>query len=67
MTGSSQEKPEKPSIDPTALTVEDAARMLALPVALIRRHIDAGAPVSDGKINLVHYAAWPNSKDANAT
>ena len=67
MPESSQEKPEKPSLNPTALTVEDAAKMLALPVAMIRRHIDAGAPLSNGKINLVHYAAWLNSKDANAT
>ncbi len=67
MPESSQEKPEKPSLDATALTVEDAAKMLAVSVALIRRHIDAGAPMSDGKINLVHYAAWLNSKDANAT
>jgi hypothetical protein len=36
-------------------------------VALIRQHIDAGAPMSNGKMNLVHYAAWLNSKDANAT
>jgi hypothetical protein len=67
MPESSQEKPEKPSLDPTSLTVKDAARMLALPVALIRQHIDAGAPMADGKMNLVHYAAWLNSKDANAT
>ena len=67
MTDISQEKPEKPSLDATALTVEDAARMLALPVTLIRGHIDAGAPVSNGKINLVHYAAWLNSGDANGT
>jgi hypothetical protein len=28
---------------------------------LIRRHIAAGAPATaDGRINLVHYAAWLN-------
>ena len=66
MFESSPENPPKPSLDPTSLTVENAAKMLALPVALIRQHIDAGLPVADGKVNLVHYAAWLNSGDANA-
>ena len=67
MPDSSPEKPDKPSLDPTALTVENAAKMLALPVAVIRGHIDAGAPLPNGKVNLVHYAAWLNSGDAHAT
>lgn len=45
------------SIDPDAL-----ARMLGLSAALVRRHMDEGAPVNpDGTVNVVHYAAWLNT------
>lgn len=53
------------SIDPTDLTVEDAAKALTAAGARrvapedLRADIDAGAPVNAaGRINLVHYAAW---------
>ena len=53
------------SLNPTALSVEQAARVLAAvgaryaTVENISRDIEAGAPVNvDGTVNLVHYAAW---------
>jgi hypothetical protein len=52
---------EKASLNPTGLTVEEAARLLALPVEKVREHVAAGLPTTaDGRINLVHYAAWLN-------
>jgi len=46
-------------LNPTAITVEIAAKMLRLPADIIRKHIEQGAPTAaDGTINLVHYAAW---------
>jgi hypothetical protein len=52
-------------LNPTALTVESAARLLTQvggqPVSadLLRADRAAGAPANaDGTINLVHYAAW---------
>ena len=58
-------------IDPAALTVAQAAKVLSAvgngPVTedMLRRHIEAGAPTTaDGRINLVHYAAWLN-KDSD--
>ena len=54
-------------INPAALTVAQAAKILSAvgngPVTeeMIRGHIAAGAPkTADGRINLVHYAAWLN-------
>jgi len=58
-------------MDPAALTVAQAAKVLSAvglgPVTedMLRRHIAAGAPTSpDGRINLVHYAAWLNTDPA---
>ena len=52
-------------LQPTSLTVEHTARILSavggreVTEAMVRRDIEAGAPVNaDGTINLVHYAAW---------
>ena len=48
-------------VNPTALTVEQLARMLAVPAEKVRDHVAAGTPVAaDGTVNLVHYAAWLN-------
>ena len=54
-------------IDPQAMTVTQAAKVLSavgggrVTEEMIRRHVEAGAPVAaDGRINLVHYAAWLN-------
>ena len=47
------------TINPTALTVAQAARMLGVGEQTIRDHMAAGVPtVADGTINLVQYAAW---------
>jgi len=50
---------------PTSLTVEDLARLLSAAGAGrvvpedIEADLQAGAPVGeDGRVNLVHYAAW---------
>ena len=62
----------KPVLNPTALPVADAARLLratgghAVTPERIRAEIDAGAPTNgDGTINLVHYAAWLVKEMAN--
>jgi hypothetical protein len=54
-----------PGLNPNALALADAARLLAKaggwPIAaeMLQADVDAGAPVNaDGTINLVHYAAW---------
>lgn len=55
----------RPTLDPTAIAVEDAARLLGaaagqhVSVEMVLADIDAGAPVNgDGSFNLIHYAAW---------
>ncbi len=58
-------------IDPAAMTPAQAAKVLSalgnglVTEEMIRRHIAAAAPTTaDGRINLVHYAAWLN-KDSD--
>lgn len=53
------------AVNPMALTVEELARLLTAAGGLrvtpeqVRADLEAGAPVGrDGRINLVHYAAW---------
>ena len=54
------------AVNPAALTVAHLARMLAVPEETIHRHVAAGAPASaDGRVNLVHYAAWLNKELAS--
>jgi len=55
----------KSGLNPAALPVADAARVLTRlggkPVSesMLHADIDAGAPTNaDGTLNLVHYAAW---------
>ena len=57
-------------LNPAALTLAQAAKVLSaaggglVSEAMLQKHAAAGAPVSaDGHVNLVHYAAWLNSKD----
>ncbi|MBU4270743.1 MAG: hypothetical protein KKE86_14160 [Planctomycetes bacterium] len=52
-------------LNPQALSLEDAARVLTasgtkpVTVEMLRNDIDAGAPTNaDGTLNLVNYAAW---------
>ena len=50
-------------LNPMALRVEDAARILGLSAEVLHKHIDQGAPLTgDGTVNLVHYAAWLNQQ-----
>ena len=65
MTDPEHGKSAPARVNPAALTVADAARLLAKassePVteAMIRADIEDGAPTNqDGTVNLVHYAAW---------
>ena len=53
------------SLNPAALSVADAAKLLsaaggqAVTVEMIEADLAAGAPTNgDGTINLMHYAAW---------
>ncbi len=53
------------SIDPSALSITDAARLLSkaggriVTEASLQTDIDAGAPTNpNGTINLVNYTAW---------
>lgn len=55
----------KPSLNPVALPVRDAARLLSktgghpISTEMLEADIAEGAPTNpDGTINLVHYAAW---------
>jgi hypothetical protein len=55
----------KPALNPTALPVADAARLLSaaggqrIAVEMLNADIEAGAPTNpDGTLNLVHLAAW---------
>ena len=57
--------PARPSLNPSALSVGDAARILSaaggqrIDEEMIQADIDAGAPTNiDGTLNLVHYGAW---------
>jgi len=67
--GPGADGPAAGAVNPLALTVAQAAKVLsaagvgAVTEEMICRHIDAGAPVTaDGRINLVHYAAWLNQR-----
>lgn len=52
---------EQVTLNPAALSVEDAARVLGLPVAVVQADVAEGAPAAaDGRLNLVQYAAWLN-------
>ena len=58
-------KAAKGTLNPSALTVADVARLLSAaggkPVSedLVRADLAAGAPVNaDGTMNLTHYTAW---------
>ncbi|MAT13992.1 MAG: hypothetical protein CMJ46_01830 [Planctomyces sp.] len=64
------EPPE--SIDPVALPIDLAARLLsqgakrAVTPDMLQQDIAAGAPVNrDGSLNLVHYTAWLLKENAH--
>ena len=55
------------AVNPAALSAEQLAKMLGVSEQTVRRHIESGAPASaDGRINLVHYAAWLNRELASS-
>ena len=41
----------KAAIDPMSMTVPEAARMLGVSDDVVREHVAAGLPESDGRIN----------------
>jgi hypothetical protein len=56
---------ETQQLNPMALSVEQAARVLSaagwkpVTIEMVRDDIEAGAPTNpDGTLNLMHYAAW---------
>jgi hypothetical protein len=60
-----ENSPEKSPVNPMALPVADAARLLTavsgepVPEDMLQEDIVDGAPTNaDGTLNLVHYAAW---------
>jgi len=62
---SSGEDVKQGRLNPAALSVEAAARLLTaaggvrVDAEQVRADVDAGAPTNaDGSINLMHYAAW---------
>jgi len=51
------------TVNPMALSVEEAARLLGLSPETVRGHVARGLPTdSEGRINLVQYAAWLNGE-----
>ena len=51
--------------NPTALTVDQLAKLLGIRPGKVEEHIAAGAPTGPGRtINLVHYTAWLNKETA---
>ena len=60
---------EPRALNPAALSLADAARVLSaaknakVTVEMLQADVQAGAPTNaDGTLNLVHYAAWLNMK-----
>jgi len=60
-----QQRSPQTVLDPQALSLEDAARLLSriggkqITLEVLQADVDAGAPLNaDGTLNLVHYAAW---------
>jgi len=61
----------KPTLNPAALSLADAAKILSaagaqrVTIEMLQEDVAAGAPTNaDGSINLLHYAAWLNAKSA---
>jgi len=55
----SESQPNAGPLNPAALSVQQAARMLGVGEDVIAAHVAAGAPThSGGRLNIVTYAAW---------
>ena len=54
-------------MDPTALSVEQAARLLGVEADVVSLHIGQGLPTGPGgTVNLITYAAWLNLPESDA-
>ena len=54
-------------VDMRSLSTEEAAELLGLPAETVREHIARGLPLrTDGRVDLVVYAAWLNTEEAKA-
>ena len=52
---------DEKTLDPTALTLEQAAKLLGVGREMLEADVVEGAPTNaDRTVNLVHYAAWLN-------
>ena len=59
--GSGKNPANSGPVNPLALSIEQAAKLLSVPEATVREHVADGAPTAtNGTINLIHYAAWLN-------
>jgi hypothetical protein len=59
---------DRQALNPTALAVADAARLLGVPVEVVQKGLAERGPASaDGSVNLIHYAAWLNRKAKRLT
>lgn len=63
-----------PHLSPTAISPDDAARLLtkvggrSITTEMLQTDINLGAPTNpDGTLNLVHYAAWLVREAAGGT
>lgn len=51
----------EPAVNPSSLSIEEAARLLRIDAAAVRRHLAEGLPTDEqGRIHLVEYVAWMN-------
>jgi hypothetical protein len=57
--------PAQPPVNPLSMSVAEVARLLSaaggtrVTVEQVQADVDDGAPVlPDGRVNLIHYAAW---------
>jgi len=54
-------------VDIRSLAIAEAAELLGLPAETVREHIARGLPLrTDGRVDLVVYAAWLNTEEAKA-
>ena len=71
MAESPMQTPVQGQINPLSLSTQDVARLVSaaggrkVTPEQVQADIDAGAPLgADGKINLIHYAAWLTRESA---
>ncbi len=61
-------EPDTNGMNPAALTIDQAARLLGTKEDMIRGHIEEGLPTGPGgTVNLVTYAAWLNLPEDGRT